>query len=203
MAALSGATLEKAVRELNEPEDPSKKQEVIRELREKLEEWQKTESAEQGFSLSRLDDDKFLVRFLRCKKFEVDRAKQLFINYHKYRHKHAAMLGEITPQAAAHILSSGMLCVLPQRCRSGCRVLVARLSEWDLDTLTPGELMRTMLVLMDKLLEEEETQVNGICIIEDMEGMSFMQVIKLAQMEQMRDGLAIELIQVGLMAYLS
>ena len=195
-AALSSTTIEKAVRELNEPEDPEKKLAAIKELRLKLEEWQQTEGTEAEFTLTRVEDDKFLLRFLRTKKFDVERASTLFVNYHKYRHKHAPLLGELTPQAAQATMSNGMMSVLPGRSKDGCRVLVAKLSEWDPDKLTPGDMMKMMLVVMDRLLEDDETQVNGITVIEDMDEMSFFQVIKMAQMEHIQKGFAIELIQV-------
>ena len=54
-AALSSTTIEKAVRELNEPEDPEKKLAAIKELRLKLEEWQQTEGTEAEFTLTRVE----------------------------------------------------------------------------------------------------------------------------------------------------
>ena len=70
ISGISGETLEKARRELGE--DPKTKGAVIQELRDKIEQWEPSPE-EEGLMFSR-KDDKFLLRYLRAKKFDTDRA---------------------------------------------------------------------------------------------------------------------------------
>jgi len=124
ISCISGETLEKAQWELGE--DPKTRGAVIQELRDKIEQWEPSPE-EEGLTFSR-KDDKFLLRYLRAKKFDTDtcRALQLYVNYHKYRKKYEHVLGEVSPKAAEHILKTGLLSVLPERSRSGCKVVVIR-----------------------------------------------------------------------------
>jgi len=105
ISCISGETLEKARRELGE--DPKTRGAIIQELRDKIEHWEPSPEDE-GLTFSR-KDDKFLLRYLRAKKFDTDRALQLYVNYHRYRKKYEHVLGEITPKAAEHILKTGLV----------------------------------------------------------------------------------------------
>ena len=90
LSRIDGETLEKARRELRE--DPDKRAEAVEELRTKIAE-AKNDPEHGGVEFSR-DDGPFLLRFLRARKFDVDRATLLYCNYYKFRHKYAD-LGEI------------------------------------------------------------------------------------------------------------
>lgn len=195
--SLSGPTLEKAMRELNEPGDDETRSKLINELRRRLENWQPKEKNEEGINFERLDDDKFLLRFLRTKKFDLNRAEQLYINYHTVRRKHSELLGEISLQSAEGVIRSGIITVLPHRTTAGCRVLVARPNKWDMDTVRPEEILKALLVVLDKLLEEEETQVHGIVVFENFEGLPLVQILHLAKTEPIKKGVMLELIQVS------
>lgn len=198
VTSLSGTTLEKAVRELNEPQDDGQRRQLVNELRRRLRSWRpRADSDEQGVSLTRVEDDKFLLRFLRAKKFDLNRTEQLFINYHVFRHKHSGLLGEVSPQAAEHVLRTGLVTVLPHRTKDGCRVLVLRPSRWDIEVINSGEIMKTALVVLDKLLEDEETQVHGVAMFENLDGFSLVQTLHLVKSEHMKKGLMVELLQVS------
>jgi len=192
ISCISGETLEKARRELGE--DPKTRGAVIPELRDKIEQWEPSPE-EDGLTFSR-KDDKFLLRYLRAKKFDTDRALQLYVNYHKYRKKYEQGLGEVFPKAAEHILKTGLLSVLPERSRSGCKVVVIRAVLWDPETMTPGESVKSVLLLLDRLIEDEETQVHGFELVEDLDGVSFYNVFRISRNEHMRKGILVELIQV-------
>ena len=118
------------------------------------------------------------------------------MNYHKYRKKYEGLLGEVTPNAAEHILKSGLVSVLPECSKSGCTVLVIRAVLWDPETMTPGESVKSVLLLLDRLIEDEETQVHGFELVEDLDGVSFYSVFRISRNEHMRKGILVELIQV-------
>ena len=198
-SGISGTTLEKARRELNE--DPEQRQTKVDELRSKIENWEadSADPDEQGLSFpqNKVEDDRFLLSFLRTKKFDVDRACTLFVNYHKFRRKHAASLGEVTAEAAGHTLQSHIASVLPQRTKNGCKVLVARIGMLDLEQHPIENLMKMMLVILDHLIEDEETQVHGIVVCEDLGEMTFLQMMSMIRKEQVAKGMMMELIQVS------
>ena len=192
ISSISGETLEKAQRELGE--NPETRGAIIQELRDKIEQWEPSPE-EEGVTFSR-KDDQFLLRYLRAKKFDTERALQLYVNYHKYRKKYADLLGEITPKAAEHILKSGVVSILPERSKSGCKVIVFRPMLWDMETMQLEHLLKTFLVLVDRLIEEEETQVHGFMLCEDFVGVGFLKMFHIAQAEHVQKGIMVELLQV-------
>lgn len=192
LSTISGATLEKAKTELFE--DPDKREELVSQLRDKVESWTPSEDEDEQTITFTRKDDKFLLRFLRTKKFEVDRALQLYVNYYKYRHKYSHLLGELTAKSAEPILRSGLISVLPPTV--GPRILMFRASCLDFEWMVPGDLIKTMLLVLDKILEDEETQVHGVMVVEDLDGFSFLASMKIAGNEAFRKGVMMELIQV-------
>ncbi len=196
VSSISGATLEKAIKELGE--DPEKRLEVIGELRDKLTLWQPDpkDPDEQGLTLHRIEDDKFLLCFLRARKFDVERATKLFVNYYKYRAKHSSMLGEISPEAAKPTLKSNIISVLPNCTKDGCKVLVANLGAFDLEEHPIEHMLKMMLVILDELIQDEETQVHGMVLCDDLAALTLYKMMVLARQEQVAKGLMMQLVQV-------
>ena len=73
------------------------------------------------------DDGPFLLRFLRARKFDVDRATLLYCNYYKFRHKYADLLGDMHPRVVDHVLRSGLMGVTDLRRRDWS---VAKTGPW-------------------------------------------------------------------------
>jgi retinaldehyde-binding protein 1 len=198
VSSISGETLEKAMKELGEI--PEKRVEMIEELRSKLMSWEANpdDPHEKDLTLHhRLEDDKFLLRFLRARKFNIKRSAELFVNYFKYRAKHKSMLGELTPDAAASTLKEKIISVLPQRTGDGCKVLVARIGTVDLEVLPLEAILRMLLVILDRLIEDEETQVHGIVFCEDLAALTFFRMLAVIRKEQVTKGMMLELLQVS------
>ena len=196
VSEISGATLEKAMKELNE--DPDKREEQIKEFRERLEAWRPNpeDPLEENLQLGRVDEDKFLLCFLRARKFDLDRAVTLYVNYFKFRAKHASILGEISAQAAETALKMNVVSVLPERSLEGSKVLVARFGKIDFTQLPIEMMTKMLLVILDKVIEEEQTQVHGISFCEDLRELSFMKMMELIRKEQVAKGMFFELVQV-------
>ena len=196
VSTISGATLEKAVKELNE--DPERREEQIIELRERLEAWKPNpeDPLEANLQLARIDDDKFLLCFLRARKFDSDRATTLFVNYFKFRAKYAELLGEISAKAAAPTLRENLVSVLPHRTPEGYKVLLLRFGRVDFEEIPTERLLKMMLMILDRVIEEEETQVHGVLICQDLEGLTFMKMMNLLRKEHMSKGIVFELLQV-------
>lgn len=71
-------------------------------------------------------DDAFLLRFLRARKFDYDRALQLLINYHSCRRSWPEVFQNLKPSALKDVLASGFLTVLPHTDPRGCHILCIR-----------------------------------------------------------------------------
>lgn len=71
-------------------------------------------------------DDAFLLRFLRARKFDYDRALQLLVNYHSCRRSWPEVFTNLKPSALKDVLASGFLTVLPHTDPRGCHILCIR-----------------------------------------------------------------------------
>jgi len=68
-------------------------------------------------------DDAFLLRFLRARKFDYDRAYNLLISYYTIRASNMDVIGHITPSSVEHVYDTGAITILPHRDREGRRIL--------------------------------------------------------------------------------
>ena len=73
-------------------------------------------------------DAAFLLRFLRAKKFDVERAYQLILKHYevKCETKNKELFSNMRPSAVRHVLDDGVTGVLTQRDKFGRRVLIFR-----------------------------------------------------------------------------
>lgn len=77
-------------------------------------------------SLGTCLDDAFLLRFLRARKFDYDRALQLLVNYHTCRRTWPEVFSNLKPSAIKPVLESGFVTVLPHRDPQGRHVVCIR-----------------------------------------------------------------------------
>ena len=67
-------------------------------------------------------DDAFLIRFLRARKFNIERSLELYINYYQCRIEFSEVFEDFTPQSVEMILKSGIINVLDDRTTDGTKV---------------------------------------------------------------------------------
>ncbi|XP_004612535.2 alpha-tocopherol transfer protein-like isoform X2 [Sorex araneus] len=103
-------------------------------------------------------DDAFLLRFLRARKFDYDRALQLLLNYHGCRRSWPEVFTDLRPSALRHVLASGFLTVLPRADPRGCPVLCLRPDRWVPSSYPITENIRAIYLTLEKLIQSEETQ---------------------------------------------
>ncbi|KAG8513286.1 Alpha-tocopherol transfer protein-like [Galemys pyrenaicus] len=185
-------------------------------------------------ALSTSLDDAFLLRFLRARKFDYDRALRLLLNYHGCRRAWPEVFDDLRPSALKGVLESGFLAVLPHTDPRGCHILCIRPgngqvqskaerlaapencsrslgtkarsqvrpqqdprqlppasaavcrasrlssfsavqvpgSRWAPSSYPITENIRAIYLTLEKLIQAEETQVNGIVILADYKGVS-------------------------------
>ena len=189
---LSDSTKEKAARELNESDET--RQTKIDELRRRIDEFEGDESV---FVDSRRDDA-FLVRFLRARKFDVDRAFTQYKSFFEYRKNHPEIFKELTLEKVAPFLRSGTFTIgsrtregkqstqkkiLHTECTRnlGAQIIYMDSSKMDFAKFSNDDSLRALAFCLDVLIESQETQVNGFILVEDDAHLSFRDVISMGQ----------------------
>nr|XP_039256803.1 alpha-tocopherol transfer protein-like [Styela clava] len=160
---LSPELLKKAIEELNEPEDNDKRLAAIDKLRTRFEE------EDNGLELIR-SDDAFLLRFLRVRKFDQDRAYTMLFNYHKQRKEWRELFDLVDdPSKVDHLLRCGAVVPLyDRRAKDGTFITIGRPGLGFDDNTTMVHFIAVLVLTLEKLLENEEFQIYGLTIIEDM-----------------------------------
>ncbi|XP_077992886.1 alpha-tocopherol transfer protein-like [Glandiceps talaboti] len=154
---LSEATLKKAKEELNE--DPLTREEKLNDLIEMF----KTRP-----DIKFRQDDAFLLRFLRNKKFEVDRAFKSLVHHYQVRRDYGEIFTNYRPSFVKHFyeLKSEMVC--PGKDSDGRCVVLTKV-ELDPRKCSVLDSVRARLMMLETMLSDEDIQVNGIVYIVDSE----------------------------------
>lgn len=162
---LSPELQKKALVELNE--DPAKRPAAIQALREQL---------AMRPDLHTRNDDGFLLRFLRARKFNEERAFNLIENYYKCRKIWPDVFQDFRPSTIRKVLD-GFLTVLPKADSGGQRIILLRHGKWNPLENSLVDNFRAMIMTLEKLIESEETQVNGIVMLADFKDIGMAQVM--------------------------
>lgn len=173
---LSPEALQKAVKELHEPEDNSVRLAAIDKLRTRFQEEAK------DLDLYRSDDD-FLLRFLRVRKFNEDAAYKTLLNYHLKRTKECRDVFELVenPKSLETLLRQGPVVPLRNvRAKDGTYVLVVRPGHGFKEKKDLLRFIAIAVLGIEKFLEEEEVQIYGLTVIEDMSEFGFTMALQMA-----------------------
>ena len=156
--------LDKAVTELNEPRNNEERLKAIDELRNSF------DVAKYGPLIQ--SDDAFILRFLRAKKFKQEKALKVLQNYHTIKKEFSELFEKVrNPALLQPIIEKGILSVLNGKSVDGATVVLYRPGLLD-KTARLHDLMAYGVVAMEKLIEDEEVQINGIATLEDLENFS-------------------------------
>ncbi|XP_041362009.1 alpha-tocopherol transfer protein-like [Gigantopelta aegis] len=112
---LSPELLEKAKKELSE--DPNTTRQEIKALRERL---------ERIPGLKARTDDAFILRFLRARKFDQEKAFTLVMNFYTVKFEHADLFATMKPSYVKEALEDGVTGMLEHRDKEGCKVIIFR-----------------------------------------------------------------------------
>ncbi|XP_054714299.1 alpha-tocopherol transfer protein-like [Uloborus diversus] len=118
-------------------------------------------------------DDAFLIRFLRARKFNPQRAFNALRNYYTFKVRYSGMLTDFKPSEVQKVMEMNNLFVLPRRDPSGAVVGLLRAGYFNVEKASPNDLIAAVLVCAELCLEVEATQVCGAVLIVDFEKFSF------------------------------
>ncbi len=84
--------------------------------------------------------------------------------------------------------------MLDARAKDGSKVLCVYPRNWNASMYPFLENFRATFLVLDKLIQDEETQVNGFSIVYDFTGASVVSMVHVAQSELITKGILIELL---------
>ncbi|KAI1901424.1 hypothetical protein AGOR_G00034300 [Albula goreensis] len=123
--------------------------------------------------------DVFLIRFLRARDFDVDLSLKLLINYHRWRKECPEISANLHSSTVLGLLQNNYHGVLRSRDASGSRVLIYRIGQWNPKDFTAYEVFRVSLITSELIVQETETQRNGLKAIFDLQGWCFTHALQI------------------------
>nr|XP_033334939.1 alpha-tocopherol transfer protein-like isoform X2 [Megalopta genalis] len=157
---------EVAKRELRE--SPELQKESIEKLRELL-------KAETKLKVP-LDNDSWLIRFLRPCKYYPESALKLVQNYYSFKVKHENVYKGLKPSREKNIFDHNILTVLPNRDQHGRRILIIELGKkWKHNKCSLDEVFKGCVLYVEAAMLEPTTQIAGAVVIFDMDGLTLQQ----------------------------
>ncbi|ETN63770.1 CRAL/TRIO domain-containing protein [Anopheles darlingi] len=160
---------EKAARELRET--PEVVEKSMAELRTLLQ-------AEKTLYIP-MEDDPFMIKFLRPCKYYAQSAFELIQRYYRFRMKHPDLCDELYPSSAKHVYAEGLVHFLPLRDQHGSRILVLECGKkWKPSIVSLNDLFRAVQIALEAGMYEPRTQLNGAVVILDMEGLALSQIMQ-------------------------
>nr|XP_026500783.1 clavesin-1 [Vanessa tameamea] len=151
-----------AARELRET--PATKEQAIRIMRDWIQKNNDIKNVRQ--------DESFLLRFLRHKKYSVPMAQQTLLKYLNLRKFYPNIFTKIDCEdpKIKEILSNGYIVVSPLRDSKGRRVIVYNMGKFDASKFGCWDMCRAHVVVYETLMEDPTDQIFGFTHVGDGNG---------------------------------
>uniref|UniRef100_A0ABD2WVD8 CRAL-TRIO domain-containing protein n=1 Tax=Trichogramma kaykai TaxID=54128 RepID=A0ABD2WVD8_9HYME len=151
-----------ARRELGETDEV--KCQTIHELREMI--------YERGECMPHRMDDDFLLRFLRARSFNVNRAHRLVVRYYTFKEEHPEIHVDVNPIEMRHIGDDDIMSVPAYRTPCGRRMMIYRMGNWDPRKFSVDEIFKATMIILELGLLEPRAQILGGIVVFDLEGIT-------------------------------
>lgn len=155
-------------------ETPAKRAQSLKEFRKKLEMIEDFEP--------KTDDDRFLLRFLRARKFDVDKAYKLMRNFYKVRLQNPQRYVPIGlgPRDFKHLYELNCAVLLRHRNPlDGTVIVLCRFGKWKPSTgFGPLDVYTPAVYGGELIMDQPEVQLNGFTFILDLQGLEYNWILK-------------------------
>ncbi|XP_011505202.1 PREDICTED: clavesin-1 [Ceratosolen solmsi marchali] len=133
-------------------------------------------------------DDDFLIIFLRPCKYYAESAHDLMRRVADFKQKNASLLDNLMPgDEKAAFLENNVVNVMKNRDHKRRRVLLVNSGKsWDPSRVSADQMFRIFYLIHEAAILEPETQVHGVVVIMDFDGLSMKQVLGLTPSFSMR-----------------
>ncbi|XP_059617671.1 clavesin-1-like [Phlebotomus argentipes] len=123
-----------------------------------------------------LHNEHWLIKFLRPCKFYPESARNLIKRYYEFKEKHSNIYDGLLPSQLSSAFQEDMIKVVPKRDHRRRRILIIEAGKpWNTKRVTPQDLLKMCIMLVEAAIQEPDTQVNGAVIIFDLAGFSVSQ----------------------------
>ncbi|CAG4997968.1 unnamed protein product [Parnassius apollo] len=161
--------MEKAEKELRET--PEIVEKALADLRELL----KKETS----LFVPINDDNYLMKFLRPSKFYPESAFKRIQAYYNFRRSHEKYCCNLLPTGVRSAFDHSIISILAPRDQHGRRIMLINSGErWDHHLVPLTEVFRGVQLALEAAMSEPLTQINGVIVMLDMKGLSFSQVMQ-------------------------
>jgi len=126
-----------------------------------------------------IHDEKFLIRFVRGKKYDVEAAHETVRKYYTLRKKNPKIFRIAYPsnKPVRELLEKNAVTKLKHNDAEGRAVVVCNIPKWDTATHNLDHMLAAVvLVIEELLLFSVEVQINGIVILVNYDGLSMSHV---------------------------
>ena len=149
---------EKAINELNEPEENDARLAAIDEARKQF----KTNYPQ--LTLLR-EDDEFILRFLRVKKYNIANTTKMLKNYHAQRAEWPELFEKVNiPFLLQDVLRAGVVLPLPEKSKEGCAVVLTWFGKNQTSLI---DAVALIYLTFEHLLQDEYNQIYGFIMVHD------------------------------------
>uniref|UniRef100_A0A182VUK4 CRAL-TRIO domain-containing protein n=1 Tax=Anopheles minimus TaxID=112268 RepID=A0A182VUK4_9DIPT len=141
----------------------------IRQLRQQLNIY--NENHQRALGCRR--DDSFLLRFLRAKKFDVEKAFKMMQKYYKMKEEYPEIFKVSPPSEMKFMLEMQIQTMLPKKDEHGRQIYLFRVEKCDPYKIPVDYVFRSNVLALEDAVRSPETQIGGLVVLLDMAGLGF------------------------------
>lgn len=127
-----------------------------------------------------LDEERMLLMFLRPCKYYPESAYAKIKQFYLFKIKNPMYYDQLLPTTIKQPLLQDVLTVLPLRSQFGRRVFLIEIGKWKTKDVSLTELFRCVLLLVEIAITEYRTQISGVEVIYDLEGLSIQHICQIS-----------------------
>ncbi|XP_065358493.1 alpha-tocopherol transfer protein-like [Calliphora vicina] len=125
------------------------------------------------------NNEEWLMKFLRACKFYPESARDLIRRYYTIRRKYKEITNVLTPLKLKSVFEANLVSILPQRDQHGRRIIVTLMGKQWLHKIISYDSVYAATTLCSDLVQlEQETQINGVVYLVDLQALSFAQALQ-------------------------